>query len=546
MNKHPLRRILANTLRDAWLLTLGLLAAVAGAIVCGLLPPLVLEDIVDGLTSGGAVSLRLAWLYFGAVAASGLFETAKEFLITVLGQKITRALRHAMCAKLSRLPASYFSAQAPGVTSSRFVNDVDTVEALFASGVISMAVDVCKVVSILAVIFVKSRGLGLLLVLVTPLLFAMTRVFQKRMLRAQVENRVAVGKVSQHVPETIRNIRMIHTFRKERYMEERYDSAIQESYRAMERSNFYDAVYSPIILTVSAAVVAVMMVCSSLGGGMQAFFGMSVGTAVAVIAYVGKVFEPLESIGMEIQNIQSAVAGVRRIREFLEEPEQPAADGSITLETLRASGQPPVQLTDVDFSYDGVQPILNHCGFTVNTGESATLAGRTGAGKSTVFKLLLGLYAPTAGSVRIFGADAASIPNGVKRKLFGCVEQSPRLVPGTVAEQITLWDDSISLEQVIAAAAMVGLHETISHLEQGYDTPCTESLFSQGELQLLAIARAVAADPAILLLDEITANLDVDTERRVLDALQKAAQSRTVLSISHRLYRKTGGQRIQL
>ena len=429
MNKHPLRRILANTLRDAWLLTLALLAAVAGAIVCGLLPPLVLEDIVDGLTSGGAVSLRLAWLYFGAVAASGRFETAKEFLITVLGQKITRALRHAMCAKLSRLPASYFSAQAPGVTSSRFVNDVDTVEALFASGVISMAVDVCKVVSILAVIFVKSRGLGLLLVLVTPLLFAMTRVFQKRMLRAQVENRVAVGKVSQHVPETIRNIRMIHTFRKERYMEERYDSAIQESYRAMERSNFYDAVYSPIILTVSAAVVAVMMVCSSLGGGMQAFFGMSVGTAVAVIAYVGKVFEPLESIGMEIQNIQSAVAGVRRIREFLEEPEQPAADGSITLETLRASGQPPVQLTDVDFSYDGVQPILNHCGFTVNTGESATLAGRTGAGKSTVFKLLLGLYAPTAGSVRIFGADAASIPNGVKRKLFGCVEQSPAWCP---------------------------------------------------------------------------------------------------------------------
>ena len=325
-------------------------------------------------------------------------------------------------------------------------------------------------------------------------------------------------------------------------MEERYDSAIQESYRAMERSNFYDAVYSPIILTVSAAVVAVMMICSSLGGGMQAFFGMSVGTAVAVIAYVGKVFELLESIGMEIQNIQSAVAGVRRIGEFLEEPEQPSADSSITLESLRTSSQPPVQLTDVD----GVQPILNHCGFTVNAGESATLVGRTGAGKSTVFKLLLGLYAPTAGTVRIFGADATSIPNGVKRKLFGCVEQFPRLVPGTVAEQITLWDDSISREQVVAAATMVGLHETISHLEQGYDTPCTESLFSQGELQLLAIARAVATDPAIMLLDEVTANLDVETERRVLDALKKAAQSRTVLSISHRLYRETGGQQIHL
>lgn len=544
--KTSLWTILRSVILQSKLLTLGLLLAVAGSIAFALLPPLVLEAIVNALTGGGTVSLRLALLYFGAAAASGLFDAAQAFLITVFGQKITRALRHAMCAKLSRLPASYFTAQAPGTTVSRFVGDVDTVETLFASGVISMVVDVCKIVGILGVILVKSPGLGGLLVLVTPLLFAMTRVFQKRMLKAQLDNRAAVGRVSQHVPETIRNIRMIHTFRRERYMEERYDGAIQESYRAMEKSNFYDAIYSPIILTVSAVVVAVMMTAASLGGEMQALFGMSVGTAVAVIAYVGKVFEPLESVGMEIQNIQSAVAGVRRIQEFLAEPEQPDTDSSITLEALLSSGEPAVQLTDVAFNYDGAHQVLHNCGFTVVPGETVTLTGRTGAGKSTVFKLLLGLYSPDSGSVRIFGADADKIPSAVRRRLFGYVEQSFRPVPGTVADQITLWDTSISREQVVSAARMAGLHETISRLEQGYDTPCTEALFSQGEWQLLAIARAVAADPAILLLDEITANLDADTEHAVLTALQKAAQDRTVLSISHRLYHQSGGRYLHL
>lgn len=544
--KTSLWTILRSVILRSKLLTLGLLLAVAGSIAFALLPPLVLEAIVNALTNGGTVSLQLALLYFGAAAASGLFDAAQAFLITVFGQKITRALRHAMCAKLSRLPAAYFTAQAPGATVSRFVGDVDTVETLFASGVISMVVDVCKIAGILGVIFVKSPGLGGLLVLVTPLLFAMTRVFQKRMLKAQLDNRAAVGRVSQHVPETIRNIRMIHTFRRERYMEERYDSAIQESYRAMEKSNFYDAIYSPIILTVSAVVVAVMMTAASLGGEMQALFGMSVGTAVAVIAYVGKVFEPLESVGMEIQNIQSAVAGVRRIQEFLAEPEQPDTDSSITLEALLFSGEPAVQLTDVAFSYDGGHQVLHNCGFTVAPGETVTLTGRTGAGKSTVFKLLLGLYSPDSGSVRIFGADADKIPSAVRRRLFGYVEQSFLPVPGTVADQITLWDTSISREQVVSAARMAGLHETISRLEQGYDTPCTEALFSQGEWQLLAIARAVAADPAILLLDEITANLDADTEHAVLTALQKAAQDRTVLSISHRLYHQSGGRYLHL
>ena len=538
--------ILGRVLWRNRLLAAGLLLAVAGSVVLALVPPLVLERVVDHLTAGEAVSFVLALCYFLTLALSSVVDAGKETIITVLGQKLTRGLRHAMCAKLSRLPAAWFSAQDPGAVASRFVGDVDTVEALFASGVVSMAADVCKVMGILAVIWVKSRGLGVLMLLVTPLLFLMTRVFQKRMLQAQLEHRAAVARASQHVPETIHSIRTVHTLRKERYMARRYDSAIQDGYRAMERTNFYDAIYSPIVLTVSAVMVALVMTLSAMGGGMREFFGMSVGTAVAIIAYISKVFEPLESIGMEIQSIQSAVAGVRRIQSFLAEAEQPPTDGSVTLEALKTSGRPAVELEEVSFSYDGQHSVVSGCDLTVEPGETVTLAGRTGAGKTTLFRLVLGLYPPGSGSVRVFGTEVASIPPTIRRRLFGYVEQSFRLVPGTVGDQITLWDEAISQEQMEDAARMVGLHDTILALDRGYDTPCAEGLFSQGQLQLLAIARAVAADPAILLLDEITASLDTETETRVLEALRRAAANRTVLSISHRLYRETGGRQFSL
>ena len=329
-------------------------------------------------------------------------------------------------------------------------------------------------------------------------------------------------------------------------MESKYDDYILKSYRAMEKSNFYDAIYSPIILVVSAVIVAVMMILSAMGGEMQSFFGMSVGTAVAVIAYVGKVFEPLESIGMEIQNIQSAVAGVHRINEFLDEPERGEADRSIRCRQLLQSNMPCIELNHVRFGYNKNEPVLNGRSFTVKQGESVTLTGRTGAGKSTIFKLILGLYSPDSGSVRVFGVQAGRIPDREKRTLFGYVEQTFRMVPGTVAEQITLFDSSISRKDAEKAAQIVGLHESIAKLESGYDTPCTESLFSQGEWQLLSIARAIAADPAILLLDEITANLDSGTEQMVISALKKASENRTVLSISHRLYEQTGGRQINI
>ena len=535
-------RIIGGTIRASKALSALLLAAIAGSVLFALLPPLVLEQIVDALAERRQVTASLAAGYFLLVAASGLLDAAKESLITVFGQKVTHRVRSAMSAKLLRLPAAYYIEKEPGVTASRFVNDVNTVDSLFASGVISMAADVCRLFSILLVIFTRSTGLGLLLLAAAPLLFWMTRVFQKRMLAAQLESRVAVGRTNQQIPETLKNIRTIRVFHREDYMQRRYGDAIEQGYRAQERSNFYDAVYSPIVVTVSALLVGIVMAASAQGGAVRSFFGMSAGTAAALIAYVGSFFDPLESIGMEIQNIQSAVAGVRRINEFLREPEREKgakAPGSVP------TGVPAVQLSGVSFSYGkGEREILWDFDLTVQEGESVLLAGRTGAGKSTLVKLILGLYEPEAGQVRVFGTPPAGIPEAEKRRWFGYVEQQFRPVPGTVGDQVSLQDPQVSEEQIRKALVTVGLWDTVQSLPEGINTPCGEGLFSQGQLQLLSIARAIVLEPKLLLLDEITANLDSKTEAQVLAALQAASLHRTVLSISHRLYEENGGRKV--
>ena len=232
--------------------------------------------------------------------------------------------------KYTNLTAGELTKQEPGTIVSRFVGDVDTVENLFTSGIISMFADACKIISILVVIWLKNSGLAIVLLVLLPFLYWFTRTVQKNMLKAQIENRCAVGRASGHVPETLHNIRTIHTLGKERYMEQRYDEYIAESYRAVDRTNFYDAIYSPVILILNAIVVAVVMLFSASGNAkVLTLFGMSAGTAVAVINYISQIFTPVESLGMEIQTIQSAIAGVHRINEFYALEELPERDSGI-------------------------------------------------------------------------------------------------------------------------------------------------------------------------------------------------------------------------
>ena len=541
-NVKNVRSVIRQTVTDYAGLSLGIVLAVAGAIVTALLPPWILGSIVDTITAGNAVPVALVILYFAFTVLTGLTESLREGLLTVFGQKITHALRSSMMEKYTNLTAGELTKQEPGTIVSRFVGDVDTVENLFTSGIISMFADACKIISILVVIWLKNRGLAIVLLILLPFLYWFTRTVQKNMLKAQIENRRAVGRASGHVPETLHNIRTIHTLGKERYMEERYDEYIAESYRAVDRTNFYDAIYSPVILILNAIVVAVVMLFSASGNAkVLTLFGMSAGTAVAVINYISQIFTPVESLGMEIQTIQSAIAGVHRINEFYALEELPERVRNLETPVVTEEEMPFVELQNVTFAYeDDSRKILHHLSFKVYPGEQVTLSGRTGAGKSTVFKLLLGLYQPGEGKVLIQGRDAFQIPENEKRSLYGYVEQTFHRVPGTVKDQITLYDDSFTMEEVREAARIAGLDATIEQLEKGYDTICTSEIFSQGQWQLLSIARAAVAKPKLLLLDEITANLDAQTEEEVLQALKRASEGRTVISISHRVNAETG------
>lgn len=570
--------ILHTTIKKKWL-SLGIITTVCGAVITALYPPLVLGRIVDTLAAGCQVPLYLIFLYMVFTVITGLMEAAREGLLTVFGQKITHALRSGLMEHFTRLTAASLSKQEPGAVVSRFVGDVDTVENLFTSGIVSMFADTCKIISILAVIWFRNKGLAILLLILLPFIFWFTRYVQRNMLEAQLRNRRAVSKASGHVPETLHNIRTIHNLGKEKYMEKKYDEYIGDSYKAMEKTNFYDAIYSPVILILNAIVVAVVMLFSASGNAKAlTLFGMSAGTAVAVFNYISQIFAPVESLGMEIQTIQSAIAGVRRINEFFALPAfedvkadikadfnvdikadimadfnaDISADINAALETqtaninnseelkARKACTPYVQFNNVTFGYEADHIIIKDKSFNVDMGEQVTLQGRTGAGKSTIFKLLLGLYKPLKGQILIDGIDSSNITDNMKRRIFGYVEQTFHMVPGTVKDQITLYDEAISMDEVVNAARLAGLHDTIMSFDKGYDTLCTQEIFSQGQWQLLSIARATAANPQLLLLDEITANLDADTEREVLKALKNVSENRTVISISHRVTARTG------
>lgn len=522
------------------LLTIGTLLCVAASVVASLVPPLLLARVIDRLTGGLPLAFAAVLLYFGSLALEGALSSAQETLLVLFGQKMTHALRSEMSQKLTHLPAGTLVSQTPGEVAARFSGDVDTVEALFTAGIISMVADACRIISILAVIAVKNMGLALILLVVLPFLALFTRHVQKRMLAAQLENRRAVAAVSGQVPETLHNIRTIHALGLEGYMEQRYDRRIGESYAAMEKTNFYNAVYSPVVLLLNAAVVSIVMLLSASGRAkVLTLFGMSVGTSVAVINYISRIFAPIESLGMEIQTIQSAMAGVKRIDAFLSQTER-----AIPPEREKAA-RGDVVLSHVTFGYEE-KPVIQDFSMTVKEGEQVTLVGRTGTGKSTLFRLLLGLYPPEAGTITIGGVEVSKITDRERRACISCVEQHFSRVPGTVLEQITLSDPRITEEMARNAARLAGIDEAIASLPDGYATECTDGMFSQGEWQLLSIARAAAADPAVLLLDEITANLDAETEARVLEALHRASEGRTVLSISHRVYQSLGGRTIEI
>ena len=525
MNK--VHNVVFDVVKKKWILSVSILCIVVCTILFSLWPPLVLGQLIDRLTLKKDLSFSLLILYFSTLVLSNICLSLRDSLLIVLGQKITHALRSCMMKKQTQLDMNTLSKQDPGNIVSRFISDVDQVELLFTSGIIALFSDALQMMSIFIVIYTKTKGLFLLLLCVLPIIYLFTRHVQKRMLQAESENRKAISLANAFIPQTIHNLLTIHNLHVEDYMTEQYDTFIDKGYRALNQTNFYDAIYSPVILILNAIVIAIVMLLSSSGNtSILYFFGMSAGSAVAIMNYVTQIFTPIESMGMEIQTIQSALAGVVRINEFLSLPEKKKYDVN---QMDYRNEELAVQISNMSFGYDE-KKIFDHYNLSIQKGEHLTLQGRTGAGKSTLFKLILGLYEPEDGEILVCGIHPYTLDFHQRRKIFGYVEQKFHPVLGNIKDQITLFDESISDEQVMKALKRTGLDVVISSI---YD-PCKEEMFSQGQWQILSIARAIVCDPPILMLDEITSDLDTVYEKEILDTLVTVSKNRTVISISHR------------
>ena len=525
-------KLIINVFKEYKLLTFLLFFIIIGTISFSLATPQVLKYIIDDyLTVGGKSLLFPSLLYFATIVLLGIFNFGKEGIITIFGQKIIRKIKEEMMIKLEKIPIGYLSTNESGSVVSRFSNDVEAVGSLFTSGIVSMFVDAFKIIGIVISIWIFSYKLAILVLFIIPAVYFLTREFQKKMLKAQKLYRVLTAKVNNHIPESINNIQMIKSFAKEEYMENKYVDYLDKSYEAMDKINFYDSIFSPIILVLRAVVIAIVVILSS---DYLSFLAISIGTVAAAIELINNIFTPIENLGMELQNIQQSIAGIYRIDEFLNEKEETKKKVDFTYEKIINSNLN-VELNNVNFNYEEGENILENVNLSIKHKESVTFAGRTGSGKTTLFKLILGLLEPSSGSVTLSNVKVSEIPNYEKRKIFGYVEQSFSFIKGSVGEQISLKDKTISKEDIENAMKFVGLHDYVITLEEGYNTIAFPHLFSQGQRQLLSIARAIVTSPPIMLLDEITANLDSETEEKIISVLRSVSSERTVLSISHRL-----------
>jgi ATP-binding cassette, subfamily B, multidrug efflux pump len=545
MENSLIKRSMFKVIKNNIGISILLLVAICGVVVTSLIPPQILKYIVDNnlVPKKADKILALAFTYIAMLLFIGIFDFVKEALLTVLGQKITKEIRIGMMEKLERINTVFFSSNGSGTVVSRFINDVDVINSLFTSGIIGMMVDCFKVIGIVISIWMFSSKLGVATLLLLPAVYSITRIFQKKMLKAQIENRILIGRVNNHISESLKNVQMIKCFSKESYMEENYKNYLLNNYKTVEKVNFYDSVYSPLIQLTRAVVIAFTVVLSSK---QLNYLGISLGMVAASIELISNLFAPIENLGMELQNIQQAISGIRRVNDFYSEPEDDFKKEELTLERIIPKGEA-VRLcfNDITFQYEEGAEVLQNININLKPNEKVTFVGRTGVGKTTLFKLIMGLLKPTSGSITVNGVDVYDIPNSEKRKIFGYVSQSFNIIKGTVADQISLQDESVSREQVEKALDFVGLTEYVSALEKGLDTKVTsDTVFSQGQKQLLAIARAIVTNPPILLLDEITANLDSITEEKIVSVLQKASEVHTILSISHRLSSMVASDRV--
>ena len=523
--------------------TIFLILCMAASVLCALVPPQILRKVVDdNLIPKQEKGLFLLAVLYLLVSVLGLAaEFGKGWFLTVLGEKYIHKVRSDLMEKIGRISVFRLSQKSDGEIAGRFVNDVDNVGSLVSEGVASLVTDLLKIVGIIVSIFLFSWKMALLTAIVVPVVFLLTRLFQRLTLSAQEKNLSQMGEMNAVLTDSIAMARTVKLYHREKWMQDRYLGYLEDNYKTNASIYFFDASYSPLVQIIRALVIAVIAVMASgklTGGAMN--ISISAGVAAASIDLITRLFDPVNSLGMEFQNIQRGVSGIRRIDEFLALKEEPERIRRLTEEEKRGE----IVFDHVHFAYGDGPEVIGDFSLEVKRGEKVVIMGRTGAGKTTLTGLLTGLLAPKSGSVTIGGVDIRQVADEQKRSIFGYVGQDFVPYPGSVYDQVTLGDPSVTEDMALRAIGICGLIDELQDLPDGLGTPMVHAGLSQGQKMLLQIARAIAPDPQILIFDESTASLDSITEKRIDEALSRASKDRIVIVISHRKTAGTDGGRV--
>lgn len=521
-------------------------AAVLAAAIAALAPALVVRHVIDhNLTPQRTDGLLLAGLiYLGAEAVVATLTAIYGYLAATVAQRSLAGLRTRLFAHLLALPASYHDATPVGDSISRATADVEAIDDLFSSSATTLLAETVRLAAVLVAMALLSPALTGIAMLVVPPLVIITQYLRRRVRDAERSTRVAVGSLNTQLHEDLSAIEVVRAFGRQHDFADRFRRALTNWLTASNRSTYYNAFYAPALGVLSASAVALLLWTG--GRGTLGLAGISLGTLTAFVLLFARFFTPLINLGDEWQTVQAALAGAERVFSVLNLPTtQPTAPGtSATADPGPAlTPDPVVAAHRVGFGYTPGADVLRDIDLTVHPGEHVAVVGRTGAGKSTLLSLLAGLYPTSSGTIRLLGRDPSTLAEDERQRLLGVVSQQVTLFDGTVHDNLTLGEDTITSEQLRLAAAIAGADRFIQKLPHGYDTLLAASAhghgvhLSAGQRQLLTLARAMTHQPPLLLLDEATAVIDGDSDAAFRTALHDRVlpTGTAVITVAHRL-----------
>ena len=477
----------------------------------------------DTLSTIGAIYLLTLFVMW----AGTYFQVR---ISATIGQASLLRLRNDLFAKLNRLSLSYYTRHPLGAIMSRITNDVDVISEFVTMGVVSLVTDVFILLIIVIMMFVLDVKLALVTLTMLPVMWVASRFFSAKARTAFRDVRSTVGDVYANLQESIDGVRVTQSFGRERTNASRFRDTNRATMQASVRAGAIVSGFIPVIDTISAVATALVIV---VGGSLVVGGDTSTGTLVAFIALVARFFQPIQQLTRFYNQLQSTMAAGEKIFELMDEPEE-ISDSPLAVELPPITGR--VEFDEVTFAYDGTD-VLRNVSFTAEPGQRVALVGPTGAGKTTTINLLARFYDADVGEVRIDGYPIRSVTQQSLRRQLGIVPQDSYLFSGSIYQNIVFGRPDASEHEVIDAAKAVGAHDFIEELSNGYQTDVRErgARLSVGQRQLICFARALLADPRILILDEATSSVDARTERAIQTALERVMEGRTSFVIAHRL-----------